>query len=349
MKIAIIQMDLPGDSKGGVAYVAHNLANKLVSKGHNIVIFTTSPKPNDGIYKICQIKLPGFIKRIYVLKTIIFPVMLLFKDFSLFDILHSHGDEQLIFTTTPTIRTFHGSALDEAFNATTIFRFILQFFYTYPLEVLGGLKTDMNIAVSKGIRKRYLFNMRVIYNGVDMNIFKPGLKSQHPVILYIGGTLRGRKRGRMLVRIFDRQIRKVFPKAELWLVSREAAKGENIRCFTANLKPEEIAQLYQKAWLLCLPSRYEGFGLPYIEAMASGLTIVTTPNSGAEEILEYGKYGHIIHEKYLADSVIELLKNEKKRRSYEKAGIERAKEFSTEIALNRYQQAYKKLYAQSRK
>lgn len=344
MKIAVIQFDLPDETKGGVAYLVHYFANRLVSAGHRVVIFTTSPKPKDATYEVCQIKLPQFIKKIYALKAIIFPVTLFFKDFSKFDILHSHGDDQFIFTTTPIIRTFHGSAFDEAFNATTIFRFLYQFFYIYPSELLSGLRADINVTVSKHIKKRYPFRIEVIHNGVDLSIFKPGPKNPCHAILFVGGTLRGRKRGRFLVKIYNKQIKKAIKGVELWLVTKERFQGEGIRCFDADLAREELAQLYQKAWLLCLPSKYEGFGLPYIEAMASGLAIVTTPNLGATEILEYGKYGCITDKRHLASSIIKLLKNEEKRQSYEKLGIERTKEFSAEVNLNKYLKIFEKLY-----
>ena len=40
---------------------------------------------------------------------------------------------------------------------------------------------------------------------------------------------------------------------------------------------EELARLYARAWVFCLPSSYEGFGIPYAEAMSAGLPVVATP------------------------------------------------------------------------
>lgn len=39
---------------------------------------------------------------------------------------------------------------------------------------------------------------------------------------------------------------------------------------------ERLTEFYRRAWLFCLPSSYEGFGVPYIEAMASGTAVVAT-------------------------------------------------------------------------
>ena len=46
------------------------------------------------------------------------------------------------------------------------------------------------------------------------------------------------------------------------------------------LDDEELAREYRAAWVFCLPSSYEGFGIPYAEAMASGTPVVATPNPG---------------------------------------------------------------------
>ena len=53
----------------------------------------------------------------------------------------------------------------------------------------------------------------------------------------------------------------------------------------------ELASLYRRAWAYVTPSTYEGFGLPYLEAMACGTPVVATPNPGSVEILDHGKYG----------------------------------------------------------
>ena len=49
------------------------------------------------------------------------------------------------------------------------------------------------------------------------------------------------------------------------------------------LPEADLQDLYRRAWVFCLPSTYEGFGIPYIEAMASGTPVVATRNAGALE------------------------------------------------------------------
>ncbi len=54
--------------------------------------------------------------------------------------------------------------------------------------------------------------------------------------------------------------------------------------FLGYVPDQKLPALYNLADLLVYPSLYEGFGLPVIEAMASGLPVVTTPNGALAEV-----------------------------------------------------------------
>ena len=54
--------------------------------------------------------------------------------------------------------------------------------------------------------------------------------------------------------------------------------------FAGHVSRDELAALYRGAAVLVFPSRYEGFGLPVLEAMASGTPVVATSSSSIPEV-----------------------------------------------------------------
>ncbi len=55
--------------------------------------------------------------------------------------------------------------------------------------------------------------------------------------------------------------------------------------FTGYLSSEEVSQIYKKAFCLLFPSKYEGFGIPLLEAMAAKIPIITSNISSMPEVV----------------------------------------------------------------
>jgi glycosyltransferase involved in cell wall biosynthesis len=85
----------------------------------------------------------------------------------------------------------------------------------------------------------------------------------------------------------------------------------------------ELADLYRHAACLVLPSRYEGFGLPVLEAMASGTPVVATPDPALREVA--GDAAVFVEPGRLADGIRRALAE---RDRLVAAGLERARLFS---------------------
>jgi glycosyltransferase involved in cell wall biosynthesis len=73
----------------------------------------------------------------------------------------------------------------------------------------------------------------------------------------------------------------VGPAKEPALARELAARGAQMRGY---LSRDELADVYRGAAALILPSRYEGFGLPVLEAMASGTPVVATDDAALREV-----------------------------------------------------------------
>ena len=334
MKIAMTHVDLPNEFKAGVANQAHYLANELVERGHQVTMFTFSPAYSECLYQVHQYpKFPPYLSKF---KAFLFAGQLAKTNFSNFDILHTHGDSYLVWGKHPHLRTFHGAAQDEAKTAVRFRRRLYQT-VMIGLEQLNAQVADLSVGVSQTTQDRIPLVSSIIPCGVNVRQFHPGTKSDHPTVLFVG-TKTGRKRGSFLAEVFTNEIRATVPNAELWTVADQSMDGEGIINFG-----KVSLELYQRAWVFCMPSLYEGFGVPYVEAMASGTVVVTSHNPGAQEVLAGGKYGILAADKILGQRIINFLQDQDLRAFYEQQGLLRAQDFSWESVVQRYETLYQDL------
>ena len=211
-------------------------------------------------------------------------------------------------------------------------------------EQQSVLLPDETVTVSQNTR-RYIAGIRhVIPCGVDTSRFAPGgTREDRPTLLFVG-TIHGRKRGRWLCEVFQQRVLAALPDAQLWCVSEPPADAANYPSsiqFLGRVSEETLTDLYRRAWAFCLPSTYEGFGVPYIEAMASGLPVVATPNPGAVEVLGGGRFGNLAQDHLLGHTLVSVLTESETRRSMADAGLARSRDFSWESVCERYETVYR--------
>ncbi len=94
------------------------------------------------------------------------------------------------------------------------------------------------------------------------------------------------------------------------------------------LSDEELSAAYSGAIALVYPSKYEGFGLPVLEAMACGCPVITSPNASIPEVT--GEAAIYVHDEDVDGLVNALCEVQKPgvRNSSIAAGLEQAKKFS---------------------
>jgi glycosyltransferase involved in cell wall biosynthesis len=115
-----------------------------------------------------------------------------------------------------------------------------------------------------------------------------------------------------------RKLVVVGPKKDAALVAELERRGADVRGYVPK---EELVRLYQSAAALLFPSRYEGFGLPVVEAMACGTPVVAAPEPALQEVA--GNAAVITDD--LAEGVRRALAD---RERLSAAGLERAKAFT---------------------
>jgi glycosyltransferase involved in cell wall biosynthesis len=101
---------------------------------------------------------------------------------------------------------------------------------------------------------------------------------------------------------------------------------------------ERLAELYRGAACVVQSSRYEGFGLPVVEAMASGTPVVAVPDPALREVA--GDAAVFADETELADGIRRALAE---REHLAAAGIERARSFTWRAAAERTLAVYREI------
>lgn len=111
--------------------------------------------------------------------------------------------------------------------------------------------------------------------------------------------------------------------------------------FLENVSDKDLARLYNAACCLTLPSYYEGFGLPPLEAMACGTPVVVSDRGSLPEVV--GDAGLLIdpdEPESLSDALSRVLEDSVLRTSMRKRGIVRSSEFSWAKAAHQTMAVY---------
>lgn len=145
--------------------------------------------------------------------------------------------------------------------------------------------------------------------GVDVNRFRPGTGGgsapPEPYLLSVARFDDPRKRVGLLFEAYARLTRRIERAPPLWLAGKSGPSDAawrkaralgiagRIRYLGAP-SDEDLAELYRNALLFALTSDEEGFGLVLVEAMASGVPVVSTACGGPDDIVTQGREGFLV-------------------------------------------------------
>jgi hypothetical protein len=327
----------PERKPGGVDVLIHRLANTLGDRGHEVTIWSYSPQPEGARYGHVQL-LPASTATRQLARILVAPTRLNRTSFGDSQIVHLHGDDWFYLRRRrPTIRTLYGSAVYEMRYATSAKRMLSQAALV-PLEALACLLATEAYGMIPRDGPVHRLNGYLPGAAAAADSSGPE-RTAHPTVLFVG-TWKGRKRGAMLRDQFVRHVLPSHPDAELWCVSDACEESDSVR-WIRTPSDEELEQLYRRAWIFCLPSRYEGFGLPYVEAMARGLPVVATPNPGSRYLTREGLDGVLVQDDAVGRTIAQLLGNPLRRSILAHDGRRRAAEFTWDLCAERHEAAYK--------
>jgi len=209
----------------------------------------------------------------------------------------------------------------------------------------------------------------VIYNAIDdrfsqtpdptkMTRVRERYQLQDRFLLY-SGNVKPHKNLERLIDAFARLRCQGFPNIKLLITGSEISRYATLRRavhrynlhqhvrFLGFLSADTLAILYQLADAFVFPSLYEGFGLPPLEAMASGTPVLTSNLSSLPEVV--GDAALLIDPydpESIADGMRQILSEDSTRERLIRRGRERAASFSWEESVNRVLTIYRQVAGQ---
>ena len=193
--------------------------------------------------------------------------------------------------------------------------------------------------------------IEVIHNGVD-DSFRQRLAPEdlqrwlrdlgipQPYLLFVGNPAKPHKNLDTVVQAYARARRMAQFDAPLICVgSRQGSEfkiraraeylgiGDKVRLL-GHVAQEALPAIYQGATLFLYPTLYEGFGLPVIEAMASGVAVITSNTSALKEISEgFALLVDPLDLDGIAKAIASLMGSPERRAAFAERGIRRAEDF----------------------
>ena len=200
-----------------------------------------------------------------------------------------------------------------------------------------------------GISRNY-FDLPYFSDLSRFNTLKHHLNKQKRVFLYSGALIE-RKGVDLLASAFC-QLVEQFDKIELHFVGegelrpsleKKLAKYQSHVKFHGFQPWEKLPHYYQQADVLCVPSRYDGWGMVVPEGLAAGLPVIGTDSTGAAiELIRDGQNGWLIDansEESLKEAILQAIKlTPEELTNYSQAANDRAIEHSLANGVQRFEQ-----------
>ena len=299
IRIAIDGNEANVEEKVGVSVYTQNLLNFFHKKSNKNLLFDVYLRntPNQSMPHETKYFKYKIIKGKILWSQLFLPLNLLFKKKN--DVFFSPAHYTPRFSKTASIVTIHDLSFHyypEDFLKHDLFK--LKNWTKYSIK-----KAKRIIAVSQSTKRDLIKfydvpedKIQVIYNGFEKNntnlkLDKKIIKKIEttPYILYVG-TLQPRKNLPTLIDSFSEFV-KTNPAFKLiitgkkgWLYKVIFDKVMNLKLeskviFTDFVTDATLKELYKNAFCLVLPSFYEGFGIPILEAMNQGCPVISSNKS----------------------------------------------------------------------
>lgn len=351
MKVSFVTSDLK--LSGGIMVVAE-YASRLAARGHQVCVVTSAGEASSVIafllsgveIRKTEISLERVLKNRW--GQLRFCWQLAQKVPSSDWVIATHTP-----TTIPTLlaTSWFGrkgspawlyADFREMFDARSMERWLLTVaprFFTRRLV----LSVDSQEEIWKNCKKKSMVVGLGLSNLADFNSAISKEVNQAPGKIMIISDKRPRKGLADFLSAMDRVGRKISD-LQLIIVSKEPLEVISRLPYQLFINPprSRLIKLLREASLFVSASWKEGFGLPPLEAMASGTPVVLTDSGGVRDYAQNEVNCLLVPPKSpekLAEAVIRLLNDSRLAEKFSRAGLETVKTFSWEKATDRFEQA----------
>ncbi|MFO7895647.1 MAG: glycosyltransferase family 1 protein [Candidatus Cloacimonadales bacterium] len=285
-----------------------------------------------------------------------------------YDFIFLPAGNRRIFAYYPifTITTFHDLSQFHIQNKYDP----LRMFYIKRVIPYFLRKVDKIVAVSKATKADLIrfyhcpeAKITVAYNGYDSKKFnsEPAEKSRQDIlesdkkyILYVARVEHPGKNHLNLIKAYERLPKTI--KAEYNLVCaggfkerseevlayKERSADRDKINFTGFFPAEDLIDLYKNATLFVMPSFYEGFGIPLVEAMACGIPVISSDRGPLPEVVgEQALLFNPDKPAEIAEKIEEVLSDAEKCKELIDKGRARLKYFQWKLHCEKIIQLYK--------
>jgi glycosyltransferase involved in cell wall biosynthesis len=249
----------------------------------------------------------------------------------------------------------------------------LAFLYAQRMIRRSLMRGDRIIAVSQNTRSDLMDyfqvggeKIEVVYNGVAERFTKPLERNEiarrleplgvaRPYLLFVGNP-KPHKNLANLIRAFARSLEQRPFEGRLVCVgdrgnrdlrlrrlADELGLGERLQ-LVGHVDDDALTALYQGASLFLYPTLYEGFGLPVVEAMASGVPVVTSSTSALREVArDCAELVEPLDVEAIARAISRCMGDQDHRERLTRAGRKRAQEFRWRLTAERTLAVYRQV------
>lgn len=330
MRICIISKQFPPEVGGSGVY-SYEIANAMGRRGHDVDVWTQSHPDSERILPVHENVSVQHVttarRELVTFETLFFSVRAQISvNFSKYDVIHGTlmPASPICLRTSdispPIVVTSHGTSLGEVrshhLNIPT--DFLKMFFFhpmNYLMDALTAPRCDRIIAISSSAKEElarfYPINRRElthVSHGVDTERFSPrnsdikDLSSELFQLLYVG-RLVSRKHVGLAIKSISQSENKTV---ELLIAGtgrhrhrlEQKAKRLDVDSqvkFLGYVSDNKLPNLYSTVDMFMFTSRYEGFGLTFLEAMSSGTPVIGTPVGGFPDLVTHNESGIIVN------------------------------------------------------